>query len=146
MGNTPELQTHRMPHGRLLVNVPITFPSSFLATDSQSCTAISAATFLAWRKTEQGVSAAEKVTHVPHWRQGKDGVSVQDPHRTRLLPPFCCSAKGSPGARQELTTVPVGKNIPNHRHYPHWGPPSRAQGTREPPLIPHTADPDVPIK
>lgn len=29
------------------MKVPITFPSSFLATDSHSCTAISAATFLA---------------------------------------------------------------------------------------------------
>lgn len=56
MGNTPELQTtHWMPHGHLLVNVPITFPSSFLATDSQSCTAISAATFLALRKNRESV-------------------------------------------------------------------------------------------
>lgn len=81
MGNTPELQTtHRMPQRHLLVNVPITFPSSFLATDSQSCTAISAATFLALRNTEQGVSAAETVMHIPHQYQRKDGVSV-DSHQ-----------------------------------------------------------------
>lgn len=51
LGNAPEPQTTSgRPHGHLLVNVPITFPSSFLATDSQSCTAISAATFFASRK------------------------------------------------------------------------------------------------
>lgn len=47
LGDAPEPQNQE--RGDLLVNVPITFPSSFFATDSQSCTAISAATFFALR-------------------------------------------------------------------------------------------------
>lgn len=68
------------------MNVPITFPSSFLATDSQSCTAISAATFFALRKSEKREELAlPRRLHTPDTGI-KDGVRVQDPHKTTPLP------------------------------------------------------------
>lgn len=42
----------------LLVKVPMTLPSSFLATDSQSWEAISAATFLARKKKRDKIQIA----------------------------------------------------------------------------------------
>lgn len=56
---TSEMHVCFMTCRYLLLNVPITFPSSLLATDSQSWTAISAATFLA---EESGTAMSSVLT------------------------------------------------------------------------------------
>lgn len=56
------------------MNVPITFPSSFLATDSQSCTAISAATFFASRRERSD----KEVPHmnISHGEESTSGIPI----------------------------------------------------------------------
>lgn len=68
------------------------------------------------------------VTHISI--KGRMGVGVQDPHQTRPLPPFRCAVEGSPKARQEPTTAPVGEDVPQTvGATPQRGPPDGAQGT-----------------
>lgn len=128
MGNTPELQTtHWMPHGHLLVNVPITFPSSFLATDSQSCTAISAATFLALRKNRESVLLRRLCTsHISV--KGRMESVCRIPTGSDYCP-ILLHSQGFLRGQTKTHHSSCGKNIPNHRCCPHQGPHNRAQGT-----------------
>lgn len=67
------------------MNVPITFPSSFLATDSQSCTAISAATFLASRRERSDKEVPHVNISVTGRSQHLGSPSIQDPTMVPML-------------------------------------------------------------